>query len=637
MAFIPLKFSPGVNKDVTAYAGKGGWTETEKVRFRSGTPQKIGGWTKYIPATLVGTCRQLWTYITTFGDNLLAIGTNEKVYLEVSTTLYDITPLRTTLTTTQTDNSMTTASGSTTVTFDLASGVHGAVTGDYVTISGVTGDIGGVPDAEVNANHQITQIDTDSFTIVVTTAASSTVAGGGGTAISMAFEVAVGNASPTWGYGWGTDTYGRLTWGSGSVTPVTNEQQDWWFDHIDNDLILSERNGAVYYWVRGTATNPTSVLGTRAVTLASIATGLGYDANAVPVKVMQTLVSQNDQHLIAFGAVPYGSVATADFDPLLIRWANQDDPSQWTPKVTNSAGSIRLSRGSEIIAALSTRQEILVWTNSNLYSMQFLGTTDVFGVHSYTDTISIMGPRAVTTANDIVYWMGKDKFYVYDGRTQTLPCTLRAHVFGDINLNEGQGVQVVSGTNEEWSEIWWFYPSATASWNDRYVVYNYAERIWYHGNIVRTAWLDSSLRDKPLGVNSNETTTDGVLYNHEDGLDDAGSAMTAYIKSNDFDLSEGDKLMLSRRILPDVDFTGSTAGTPTLTMQVQSRQFPGDALAADSSDTQTVTNSAVGVYTKQVFIRARGRQMAITIQSTDAGVQWRGGVSRIDVRPDGRQ
>jgi len=398
---------------------------------------------------------------------------------------------------------------------------------------------------------------------------------------------------------------------------------------------MSIRDGAMYYWPRGAASDPTNALAVRAVTLQSIATGLGYDPDAIPVKSSITLLSQNDRHLLAFGAVPYGSTDVDDFDPLLIRWANQDVPSQWTPTPLNSAGDIRCSRGSRIVGAFPTRQQILVWTDSNLYALQFLGTTDVFSIQEYADFTSIMSTRAMVTANDITFWMGRDKFYAYDGRVRALDCTIRDHVFNEINLD--QGVQCVSGTNEEWNEVWWFYTSGESLFNDKYAVYNYKENIWYHGDIERTAWLDSSLYANPLACNTDVATGVGYIYQHEDGLDADGAAMESHITSNDFDLGDGERYMLTRRIIPDVDFDKSTAGTPTITMEVRSRNFPGSSYRDDVADTQTVTNTSVDIYTNEVFVRARARQMAIKIASTDAGVTWRLGAPRLDARQDGRQ
>jgi hypothetical protein len=350
---------------------------------------------------------------------------------------------------------------------------------------------------------------------------------------------------------------------------------------------------------------------------------------------MQLLVSQQDRHLIAFGAVPFGSTSIADFDPLLIRWADQDTPGDWTPTQTNTAGDLRVSRGSRIVRALPTRQEILVWTDTHLFTLQFLGTTDVFGLQEYADSISIMSPRAVTTAANITYWMGQDKFYAYTGRVETLPCTLRNHVFNDFNLNQSD--QVVCGTNEQWNEVWWFYPTADSDYNNAYVVYNHLERIWYYGTIDRTAWLDTAVRYYPQAANTPGGTSVGNIYEHENGINDDDIAMVSYIQSSDFDLDDGDQFMLTRRILPDISFATSTATAAEATLTVRPRNFPGAPVSIDPADAQRVITSSVNQYTDQVFVRARARQMAIKISSDQLGVQWQLGAPRLDARPDGRR
>jgi hypothetical protein len=338
--------------------------------------------------------------------------------------------------------------------------------------------------------------------------------------------------------------------------------------------------------------------------------------------------------------VPFGSTDPNDFDPLLIRWADQDTPGDWTPTQTNTAGDLRVSRGSRIVRALPTRQETLVWTDTNLYTLQFLGTTDVFGLQEYADNISVMSPRGMSSASNIVYWMGQDKFYAYTGRVETLPCSLRNHVFTNFNYNQAE--QVVCGTNEEWNEIWWFYPTQESNFNNAYVVYNHLERIWYYGTIERTAWLDTPLREVPTGANTQlDQTTDpvstlpGYVYDHEVGVDDDGAPMLSYIQSNDFDLEDGDKFMLIRRMLPDVDFAGSEVAAPEIKLQVRPRNFPGSSFSADPADTQRVVETTVASYTNQVFMRARARQMALKIQSENLGVNWQLGAPRLDVRPDG--
>ena len=646
MPFIKLQFKPGVNRDQTDYSNEGGWYECDKIRFRSGYPEKLGGWVKATPSSFIGVCRQMWNWITTFSDNFLAMGTNEKVYIEAGGYYNDITPLRTvnpTRTTPITDNSVYTSTTTPTIVTITLSSVHNAQTGNYVTISGVTGTIGGIPASQINGNHQITVTNTFSFTIPVTGPVTSNVSGSGGTAISISFEIDIGNPIAVGGYGWGTGTWGREAWGLGSTSPITQPQRDWWFDNFDNDLVMNIRNGPGYWWVRGSTVNPSTALASRAITLQAYATAESSDPDAVPVKIMQLLVSQQDKHLIAFGAVPFGSTNTNDFDPLLIRWADQDSPGDWTPTQTNTAGDLRISRGSRIVRALPTRQEILVWTDTHLFTLQFLGTTDVFGLQEYADNISIVSSRAVSSAANITYWMGQDKFYAYTGRVETLPCTLRNHVFQ--NLNYGQSDQIISGTNEQWNEVWWFYPTADSDYNNAYVVYNHLERIWYYGTIDRTAWLDTPLRQNPQATNTpvvvdnlgNVTVSNGLLYNHENGINDDDIAMVSYIQSSDFDLEDGDQFMLTRRILPDVEFNGSTANAPEVTLSIRPRNFPGAPVSIDPADTQRVIETSVDQYTDQVFVRARARQMALKVQSDTLGVQWQLGAPRLDARPDGRR
>jgi hypothetical protein len=643
VSFIKLQFKPGVNRDQTDYSNEGGWRECDKIRFRSGYPEKLGGWLKSAPDPFIGYCRQMLNWVTSYSDDMLAMGTDVKVYIEIAGNYYDITPLRDTdpvLDSPDTNNCIGTTNGQAKVTVNLGAVAHGAQTGDYVTVSGVTGsgspsNIGGIPITEINGNYMVTVVDPFIFTYTVSTSATSTVTGAGGTAIDLAFELSPGFAISVFGYGWGTGTWGRGTWGTGSAYPIALQQRDWWFDNFDNDLVMNFRNGEGYWWTRGLTDDPTNALNTRAISLSAYATTQGFTAASVPVKIMQLLVSQQDRHLIAFGAVPFGSVDPDDFDPMLIRWADQDTPGDWTPSQTNSAGDIRVSRGSRIIRALPTRQEIIVWTDSHLYTLQFLGTTDVFGLQEYADNISIMSPRSMATAANTTYWMGQDKFYAYTGRVETLPCTLRNHVFNDFNLQQAD--QVICGTNEQWNEVWWFYPTADSDYNNAYVVYNHLERIWYYGYIPRTAWLDTSIRYYPQAANTTGGATSGYLYSHELGVNDDELPMDSYIQSSDFDLDDGDNFMLTRRMIPDISFDGSTAEAPEVTLTVRPRNFPGSAFRVDPADSQRVIETSVGAYTDQVFVRARARQMALKVSSGELGVQWQLGAPRLDARPDGRR
>lgn len=625
MPFIPLKFRPGVNRDQTNYTNEGGWYECDKIRFLSGQPQKIGGWVKYTFETIIGVCRQMWGWVTTYSDNLLALGTNAKFYIEAGGNLYDITPLRET--TAAGDVTFAATDGSTTITVTDAS--NGAAAGDYVTFVDAV-SLGGAITADVlNQNYEIkTVIDGNTYTIETAVAANASDVGNGGSSCYGQYEISVGNPGGTFGYGWGTSTWGRGAWGSGSTVPVELPQTAWMIANFDNDLVFNQRTGGygpIYYWSRGTLADPTTALQTRGVLLSSLA-----GASAVPVRAGQVLVSQNDKHLLAFGAVPYGSSDPNDYDPLLIRWANQDDPVNWTPEVTNSAGFIRVSRGSYIVQALATRQEILVFTDSTLESLQFLGTTDVFGLQSLADNISIMSARAATTVNNVVFWMGIDKFYAYSGRVETLPTTLRDHVFN--NLNYDQTEQIISGTNEGWNEVWWFYPTADSNEINAYVVYNYLERIWYYGSLSRTAWLDSSLRQYPQSVSGQ------YIYDQERGVNADTEPMEAYIQSSDFDISDGEQFMLTRRMIPDVSFNGSDTAenpTPTAYITLTPKRFPGSS--PQSEPNLNVIETSANIFTEEVFIRARGRSVAFKIGSTEAGVQWQLGTPRLDARTDGKR
>jgi len=681
MPLQKLQFKPGLNRDQTNYTNEGGFFECDKIRFRSGYPQKIGGWLRYGTFTVVGICRQMFNWITTASDNYLALGTSKKLYIEAGQILNDITPIRQTFTSPTTNNCFTTVNLSKTVTVAITS--HGASDGDYVTFSGATA-VGGISATTLNTEFIITLINANSFTITAATAATSSTSGGG-TGITAAFQISVGNNNAAYGNGWGAGAWSRGAWGSGSATPVVLSQRDWFLQNFDNDLVANIRNGVIYYWQYSGGPS------TRATPLATTTID-GVAPADVPTQATQVLVSQNDKHLLCFGATPYGGGA---FDPLLIRWATQDQPNVWTPLVTNSAGFLRVSRGSAIVCAVATRQEILVYTEGTLSSLQFVGTTDVFSLNELSDNISILSPRSVVVVNNTAYWFGHDKFYAYTGRVETLPCSLRNHVFQDLNYSQAD--QIVSGSNEGWNEVWWFYPTADSQINNAYVIYNHLEKIWYYGTIDRTAWSDSSLREYPQAVTgtyvtgsiasttltvtavsvgilqvgsvisgtgvavgttitalgtgtggigtytvnisqsvvSTAITSDSIIYNHEEGLNDDTTAMTSFISSSDFDLVDGDQFILTKRIIPDLSFTGSTAALPAVTMYIKPRNFPGNAYS--NTDSEQVIETSVDVFTEQIFMRARARQMAIQIESTDLNVQWQLGSPRLDGRPDGRR
>ena len=653
MALSKLIFKPGINRDQTNYASEGGWYSMDKVRFRSGFPEKIGGWTVANQNAYTDAARSIFSWSTTDGSQLIGIGTNSRVYVGAGTVLYDITPVANTYnsgSTPSTDNCISTTSGSNLVTVTITG--YGATTGTYVTFSGITGPtIGGIPVSEMNTTVQLTYVTANTFTFETTTVASSTTSSQGGTAITAVFYMSAGFPITTAGYGWGTGTWGRGAWGSSSTVPIFQPARLVFQDKFNNDLVfnttydtVSEDGGDIYYWAYTAAFN------TRAVLLSSIA-----GAVAVPQKVTKILFTPQG-FLLALGCTNYDATASApdylgSYDPLLVRWSNVDadigpEPEVWQPTLTNTAGFIRLQSGSRIVTAINTRQETLIFTNTSLTSLQYLGTQEVFGAQELSHNISIIGPNAVVGSNNITYWMGRDRFYTYSGRVDTLPCTLRQYIFTDINYTQSQ--LIFSGVNNKFTEIIWFYCSANSSEIDRYVVFNYLENIWYYGQLERTAWIDSGVFNNPIGLDN------GWVYQHENGTDDgqpngaAPLALDAYIQSADIDISDGDKFMLIRRIIPDVNFNGSettnpvtgAAIVPEADVTVGVRNFPGAAISYTNEEGQTTTETVattatVNLYTNQVFIRARGRQMNFKIESNTVGTQWQLGMPRVDARPDG--
>lgn len=811
MPLTKLQFRPGINRDTTNYANEGGWYECDKIRFYSGYPQKLGGWVKYAPESFLGVCRQMWNWFTSYTDDLLALGTDKKLFIEVGAEYYDVTPLRTTLTTPATDNCIQTGfsgtgsiSGTTltisavtsgalivgtpistgaaagtyivafitgtggtgtyevntsqtvssttiatavsrAITFRIAS--NGCSVGDSITVSGAP-NIGGFGAAAINTEHVVAAVITNASpndtVVVISPFESTSVATGGGTTVVIKCQISPGFVSQTAGYGWGTSGWGAIGWGLSSSEPVFLPQRDWFFDNFGNDLFANIRSsaagsgGAVYIWTRNasddpidpTSVNPATALTTPAILLSDL-----VGADSVPEEVGQILVSQTNGHLLAFGCTPFyvPPDPQPDYDPLLIRWASQNEPQFWNNVgvingVPTSASFLRVSRGSRIIRAIPTRQEIVVFTDTHVYSLQYLGTTEVFALQELSDSISIMGPRAPISVNNIVFWMGTDKFYMYDGRVQVLPCTIREYVFKDINI--AQADQVIAGTNESYNEVWWYYCSSGSSAIDRYVIYSYLENTWYYGTMDRTAWLDKASAGKPLAsqyvenvtrinyaaiptaiasaVSGREPTryqfrtltingrpvgdidntgtvtsadsltyrrwtedsplvtdaqrawiedvmnpfmlanpdiyglylvTENVsfLYEHEVGVDADGAPMTSYIQSSDFDIGDGEKFMLTRRMIPDINFTTSTATNPEVNVTIRPRNWPGSNFTNDPSDTQRVIRTSVSQYTNQIFVRARARQLALKVDSDDLGVFWQLGDFRLDGREDGKQ
>jgi hypothetical protein len=609
MPLQKILFKPGVNRENTRYTTEGGWYDCDKVRFRQGTPEKIGGWQRISSNAFLGTCRSLWNWVTLGFLNLVGVGTNLKFYIEKGGAYNDITPLR--VTTTLPNNPFT-GNGTTTVTVNAPA--HGAVTGDFVTFSGVTG----ASAALLNNEFQLTVVNLNTYTIPTSSAVP--IGATGGAAVSAAYQINTGAAFSVPITGWGAGPWGAGLWGIGAATdlPIRLWTQKNWGE----DLVFGPRGGGVYYWDASTGVT------TRGYNLA---TAVG--ASDVPTLQNVIFVSDVNRFVFAMGCNDYGS---STLDPMLIRWSAQEDALDWTPVATNQAGSLRLSTGSEIITAIQARQEIVVFTDSALYSLQYLEPPIVWGAQLLGDNISIVGPNAVAIASGVVYWMGVDKFYAYDGRVQTLPCDVRRYVFSDFNSS--QASQVFAGTNEGFNEVWWFYCSAGSYSVDRYVVYNYLERIWYYGTMARTAWLDSGLRDYPIAA-----TYSHNLVNHEQGIDDNETAtslpISANISSSEFDIGDGHNFGFVWRMLPDITFENSTAGSATVNMTLYGLYNSGSG-SIDSSGKPVVRGSTYVIteeFTGQIYTRVRGRQLIFKIDSNQLGTTWQLGAPRIDIRPDGRR
>ena len=805
MPLQKLVFKPGINKEGTNYTNEGGWFDCDKVRFRSGNAEKIGGWTRLSNNTFVGVCRALWNWGTLTGANLLGVGTSKKYYVEQGGVYNDITPLLLNgsggTTTTLGANALGTTNGSTAVTInDAISGISPSI-GDYIILTS-TATVGGLT---IAGEYTVSKVNNSlQYEITASAAATSTATGGG--TVTVQYEYPVGNDTYTTSTGWGagswsptnivnlganpftvtagsavvtvtqnshgyltsagsfvvgqqykivaigstdftligasantvgtvftatgvgtgsgtasiawvaftgvtnltatptsfsisgtsgfrTGTYGmygitatniavpaawlnstfELTyvnantytvtmvapavygavsggsaviaypqygarpWNSAADIGIAQQLRIWTNDNFGQDLVIAPRGGGLYYWAA------TSGVYSRALLLNTVSTSNGFLGQFVPNTTNQVLGSAIQRFVVAFGANPYDPTnANTAFDPLLVRWSDQENPYEWVPAVTNQSGEYRLNIGSYIVCGRSTRQEILVWTDAAIYSMQYLGPPYVWGFQLLQDNISIMGPNASITVNNVTYWMGTDKFYRYTGRVETLPSTLRQYVYQDINQN--QNFQVYAGSVEGYNEIWWFYCSANSDIVNRYVIYNYVDDVWYYGNMARTAWLDSGLRTYPMGA---DVANFRVLY-HENGVDDV-SGLTAvpivsYVQSSDFDIGDGHNFGFVWRILPDLTFNGSTSGVPEVTMVVLPRVNAGTAYGTPNApavaSAQNYSNQktyAVQQFTGQVYTRIRGRQMAYRIESDGLGVAWQMGYPRIDIRPDGRR
>jgi hypothetical protein len=711
MPLQKILFKPGVNRENTRYTTEGGWYECDKIRFRQGNPETLGGWVPYSLNTFQGVCRSLNNWVTLNNENLVGVGTNLKFYIENGGAYYNITPIRETATI---NNNPFALIASTTVTVTDTS--HGCSTGDFVTFSGAV-DIGSggtnVTAAVLNQEFQVTVVDVNTYTITISVTPNATaIAGspGGGSAVVAAYQLNVGPALAVPLTGWGAGAWNQTgsTWGNTTSTTQFVLRQ-WNQQNYGEDLVFGPRGGGLYYWdatggvsTRGvllnslggtvtfTTASPTVVTLTNLLTEGtavqfSVSSGgtlptgisaattyylfnvLGLTANLidisgnlinvtgagsgtfsisllvdVPTVQNYILVSDTSRFIFAFGCNDYGA-ATAD--PMLIRWSDQDNVREWTPDATNQAGSIRLSRGSEIVTALQTRQEIVVFTDSSVYSVQYLGPPVVWSTQILGDNISIAGQNAAIIASGVIYWMGVDKFYAYDGRVQTLNCDVRRYVFSDFNLD--QRAQVFAGTNEAFNEVWWLYCSADASYPDRYVIYNYLERIWYYGTLSRSAWLDSGLSAYPYATTYDSSTQTGRLIAHENGINDntdgTAVALSANISSSEFDINDGHNFGFVWRIIPDITFNNSTNSptnlSPRVTMTLRALYNSGSGQidSANGVVAQGANYVITEEFTGQIFTRVRGRQMIFEISSNQLNTCWQLGAPRIDIKPDGRR
>lgn len=621
MPLQKITFQPGANRENTRYTNEGRWWDMDHVRFRSGTPEKIGGWVSLGANTFQGVARFLHNWITLGSENLLAVGTNLKLYVERGQQYFDITPVRYTLNPATNNPFLTGAAGSSVVTATCAS--HGAILGDFVTFSGAVG-FDGILTATLNAEFQITSVPTSNTFTFVATPCTAGATSGGGAAVVMAFQVTTGPELSVYGVGFGVGAWGSGGWGlaASGTGVVTSGMRQWVGGNWGQDLVFAVRDSGVYYWA--TTGSISTALATRAVALSTLS-----GASNPPI-VADNLLVTDDEYVLAIGTNPLGSSTE---DPLLVRWCDQGNVANWTPAVTNTAGGQRITAGSYTFAAKRLRQENLIWTDTALISVQSVGPPIVFSFVTLAENISIASVNAVGIANNVAYWMGKDKFYVYSGQVQTLPCDVRKYVFS--NINTGQLGQVAAGTNAAFNEVTWFYCSLAATSPDRYVTYNYLENLWTFGSMARTAWLDSPLRPAPMAASA-----DKKMYYHETGFDDGstGGALTSFLESADFDIGDGQSFSFVDRIIPDVDFDGSTAVTPSVVLTLKARDTPGGNFG--QTRTSTVSQTAVipfGQFTENCWTRIRGRQLSFRLDSTGVGVTWQLGTPRLSIREDGQR
>ena len=621
MPYSKVQFRPGINREGTAYSNEGGWFDCNLIRFRDGRVEKFGGWEKLSSSTYLGTARALHNWISLGGSKYLGIGTHLKYYIKLGTLYYDVTPIRK-----NTTNAATFAATDGSSTITVTDNGHGAVNGDFVTFSSAVSLGGNVTAAVLNQEYQIDLVtNANTYTITAKDTSSSTVtanasdSGNGGSSTDAAYQINVGLDVYVQSTGWGTDTWGASTWGSASPLGGTNQLRLWTHDNFGENLIMNTRAGGIYRWVENDGVN------TRAVELSAVS-----GANLVPTVGLQVLTSEVDRHLIVLGADPIsGSSRTGTVDPMLVAFSDQENELEFEPLITNTAGSVRLSSGSTIVGAVKSRQEIIIFTDTSVYSMQFVGAPLTFSLNLINERSGLIGPKAAVTAATGVYFMSYGNFYLYNGTVQELPCSVHNYVFEDLNQNQSYKIQAF--TNNRHNEVGWFYPSASSEEIDRYVIYNTQQKIWYYGQLTRTVWLDSGVEPFPQAAEG------GYVYQHEIGFDDDGSAMTnVFVESSDFDIGDGDRFTQISALIPDIKFL-QDANSGSLNIVTKVRNFPGDTLTTDAT-------SEISSTTQKVNLRARGRQAVVRVESNDdatgngnLSIGWRLGDTRLDVNQDGRR
>jgi hypothetical protein len=617
MPLIKIQFRPGVNKEGTEYSADAGWFDSDKIRFRKGRPEKIGGWEKFSSNTFLGVCRSIHDWSSLDFNKYLGLGTHLKLYAVEGVGFNDVTPIRST--TSAGDVTFDATDGSSTITATDTS--HGATQYDFVTFSGAA-SLGGLVTANaLNQEYQIATVpDANTYTFAAKDTsgdeitANSSDSGNGGSSVVGAYQITTGTNTYVDGTGWGANTWGSGTFGSSSSIASGNQLRLWNQDNFGEDLIANVRGGGVYYW------DSSAGVTSRAVDLSDLG-----GASNTPELALQIMVSDTDQHVICFGVNAIGSSA---LDPLLVRWSDQESAADWTPTAINSAGGVRINQGSQIIGALQTRQEILIWTDTSVHSMRFIGSPFIFQFALLSHNISMISPNAAANARGSVYFMDRGGFFVYNGAVQPVSCSVKDHVFSNINL--GQAYKVHAATNVDFSEVTWYYPVGDDDTDiTNYVTFNYAENVWSVGTLVRGTWIEAGTRDYPLAASIITSDDNNYLYRHETGYDDDGSAMTAYIESGDVELGEGERFMFLSRMIPDFRFSGDT-GSASMDITIKGKKFPMES--SSTLATATVTSS-----TEQNFLRTRARDSIFRVESSGLGYGWRLGDFRFDVRQDGRR